>query len=300
MAAFKRPGYSLKGWCRDIECTTGIFTFERMPAENLVLYAAWELAKHTFCVDKNDKSEDEEGRVECALIEYDTLVVSFYAIPRRPDYEGHSFLGWTTDPSYRNMTSSQTPSDDVFVDVNTFKMPDKNVTFYAVWGVNDYVIFFEPGEGVGPTLIKEHLFGAKIDYPTYTRENYIDKGWYTDEYFNETFFFNSSTMPSKSIVLYKRWEGVPYKVTFDTNKGKKIKSVDIPYDTPVDFNREYVPERDNCEFGGWFLNKKLTEKCLLKSMPAKNLKLYARWKNGAATPAVSLLSLVLLVLLVTF
>lgn len=287
--AFARPGYTLAGWCESIDCSTGYFTDTVMPPRSVILYAQWSLALLSFCVDTNY----DGSSALCTSATYGTSISSVYTIPRSPEREGYTFVGWSAS---RYLSGDDS---DAFVDVDTVQMPANNFTLYAVWKVNNYVVFFDPGEEVGATVYKEYAYGATINFPTYTREKFSEGGWYTNDTFSEESLFNSTTMPAKNIVLYLRWAGDLYKVTFDTKKGKKMDPVFIEYDAPVNFNREYVPTRDNHIFGGWFLDKKLKNKCLYRNMPKKNIKLYARWKNAAASMhTLSLVSMILCLLLI--
>lgn len=298
IGAFVRSGYVLDGWCEDANCVEGFFTDAVMPARSIVLYAQWSPALFYLCTDTNH----EDSSVSCALVAFDDNISFAYSIPRNPGRSGYVFVGWSTDPSYKASSDTKSSSKDTgLVDISTAKMPASNLTLYTVWKEKGYVVFFVPGNENNATAYKEYSYGATIDFPSYTRENYVVSGWYTNDTFDNESLFDSTTMPSKSVVLYLKWTGVLYSVSFETNKGNKINPVSIEYDTPVDFNKDYVPLRKKYEFGGWFLDKSLNEKCTYKKMPGQDLKLYARWKNAATSlHPLSLLSIVICLLFAFF
>lgn len=296
ISEFERTGYIFVGWCEDSKCSNGLFTDTVMPPRNLVLYASWTQAAYSCCINYNYKNSNniKNEKNNCKSIYFNTVVFSAFAIPRSPEFEGHTFVGWSTKNTVSNISTDS-------INIETFRMPSNNVTLYAIWDPISYYLFFDPGKKVNSSgILKEYLYGATIEFPEYVRGNFTNGGWYTDDSFDDVYLFNSTTMPARNTILFVKWVGDPYKVTFKTNKGKKMDPVTIEYNSDVNFNTEYAPERKNFVFGGWFLDKKFETKCLYKKMPAQDLNLYARWKSDASAPALSLLSIILLALLVTF
>ncbi|MGI6728740.1 MAG: InlB B-repeat-containing protein [Bacilli bacterium] len=69
------------------------FTLDTIPAEDVTLYAKWEINQYTI-------SFESDGGVEVASItqEYGTNVVP----PQNPERVGFTFAGWYTEPEFKN------------------------------------------------------------------------------------------------------------------------------------------------------------------------------------------------------
>lgn len=85
-----REGYTFTGWYEDRELTKG-YTFEKMPAKNLTLYAGWN--KNIYKV----VYIDFEGTiVDVQEIPYGSSSVA----PEAPKHDGYIFTGWTATADY--------------------------------------------------------------------------------------------------------------------------------------------------------------------------------------------------------
>jgi len=84
---------------------------------------------------------------------------------------GYTFNGWTTDSANTNslLTSSST------VTVNT-----SNITLYAAWTANQYVVTYDANGGVSTTTSDTFTSGTTpLLLPTPTRSNFTFNGWFT-------------------------------------------------------------------------------------------------------------------------
>ena len=121
-----RDGYVFAGWTTgDVSVTDGVFT---MPEKDVTFSAVWkEDANH------NGKPDDEEDKFDIRYTTVDAAGVSGMpadvtdVLPgtqqtvssASPVRDGYVFAGWTTG--------------DVSVTDGVFTMPEKDVTFSAVW-----------------------------------------------------------------------------------------------------------------------------------------------------------------------
>jgi len=106
-------GYTFEGWYLN-ETLTNAYTFTTMPAENITLYAKWEINEYTitFAVDGG-------SAVDPIIQDYDTPV----SAPVDPTKLGFIFTGWYVDNQYSALYTFD-------------KMPAENITVYAKWEVD--------------------------------------------------------------------------------------------------------------------------------------------------------------------
>ncbi len=175
-----KEGHSFAGWYSNETLTTS-YTFTTIPAQNITLYAKWNINTYTITFNSNGGSLVTE-----ITQNYHTSV----ATPTAPTKEGHTFDGWY--------------SNQELTTVYTFGvMPGQNITLYAKWLINQYIITFDSNEGSIISPITQN-FGTEVLAPTPpTRTGYTFDGWYTDLELTTPYVF--STMPSQSITLYAKW-----------------------------------------------------------------------------------------------
>ena len=81
-----RVGYTLAGWFTDTELSLP-YTFNRMPSDNMILYAKWELRQYTI-------SYILDGGIN-NVYNASTYNINTETFPfLEPEKEGHTFLGW--------------------------------------------------------------------------------------------------------------------------------------------------------------------------------------------------------------
>lgn len=74
-------------------------------------------------------------------------------------------------------------------------------------------------------------------------------------------------------LIVKTWR---YKITFKTNGGSKVKSIKAKKNEP--FIMPSIPSKEGYIFGGWFKDKKCTDRFILyKLEKRKSVKVYAKW-----------------------
>ena len=101
-----REGYDFVGWDKEIPAT--------MPAEDLTISANWQVQSYLISFVFNNGQEDYED-----VLDYGAPIVA----PADPTLEGYTFMGW----------SPEVPAT----------MPAEDMTFEAVWKINQYTITFD-------------------------------------------------------------------------------------------------------------------------------------------------------------
>ncbi|WP_394899651.1 InlB B-repeat-containing protein, partial [Clostridium tertium] len=104
-----KEGYTFGGWYKDVDCTIPWdFDTDKMPSNNLTLYAKWNVNAYKVNYDSQGGSPVAEEDVE-----FDTLIKK----PTDPTKEGYTFGGW-----YKDVDCT------IPWDFDTDKMPSNNLT----------------------------------------------------------------------------------------------------------------------------------------------------------------------------
>lgn len=247
-------GNSFRGWHSDSGLTES-FTFNKMPEENIILYAKWEINSYTINFEENEGSN-----VSNLKQEYNTLIVS-----PETSKNGYTFIGWFSNSS---LTDGYVFS----------RMPAENITLYAKWKIKQYKIGFEENGGAAVSD-KTQDYNTSVTEPETSKAGFTFIGWFTDSELTESFVF--STMPAENITLYAKWEMNQYTISFEENGGTVVNEITQEPNTTV---RAPEISKEGFAFVGWYSDEKLLTEYIFSKMPTYDIKLYAKWlETGEAT-----------------
>ena len=194
--------------------------------------------------------------------------------PQRPAYK---FIGWYLDPQAQSTRyDGRIPAD-----------APTSVSFhvYAGWEAVFMVDFICEYTEI-PSL--EVAYDALIQIPNVPpREGFYLDGWYTDSSFEQSWNFALDRVYD-NMRLYARWieevVTVLYSVTFKSDGGSQVDTVyDLDYGSLVP--KPMSPVKDGYDFGGWFIDKNLTESWDFKTdVVVADVTLYARWVEVPPEP----------------
>ncbi|TYW16116.1 InlB B-repeat-containing protein [Listeria monocytogenes] len=253
-----KDGYTFDGW---YDAQTGgtkwNFATNKMPANNITLYARYSVKSYTATFDK-------EGTTTTQTANYDSLLTE----PAAPTKDGYTFDGWydaETGGTKWNFATN--------------KMPAKNVTLYARFTVKSYTATFDKE---GTTTTQTVNYDSLIQEPTApTKDGYTFTGWYDAETGGNKWDFAANKMPAKNVTLYARFSTNAYTATFDKEGTTTTQAVD--YDSLL--TEPTAPTKDGYTFDGWYDAETGGTKWnfATNKMPAKNMTLYARFSLKAYT-----------------
>ncbi|EAC7844350.1 LPXTG cell wall anchor domain-containing protein [Listeria monocytogenes] len=253
-----KDGYTFDGW---YDAQTGgtkwNFATNKMPANNITLYARYSVKSYTATFDK-------EGTTTTQTANYDSLLTE----PAAPTKDGYTFDGWydaETGGTKWNFATN--------------KMPAKNVTLYARFTVKSYTATFDKD---GTTTTQTVNYDSLIQEPTApTKDGYTFTGWYDAETGGNKWDFAANKMPAKNVTLYARFSTNAYTATFDKEGTTTTQAVD--YDRLL--TEPTAPTKDGYTFDGWYDAETGGTKWnfATNKMPAKNMTLYARFSLKAYT-----------------
>lgn len=195
-----RAGYAFGGWYTDKSCSSeNEFTAATMPAENTTLYAKWNAGEVNYTV--NYYLQNVDGTDYVLKDTVTSSGVTGQAVDVQKFFEGFA-------PKADSSTSITLQADSAQNVVDLY------------YTRNRYTLSFNLGDGVslddgcvpnGGSI----YYGAEIsvDMTNAKRTGYTFAGWYEDvEY---TTPWSGTTMPSRDLTLYAKWDTMTYFLRFD-------------------------------------------------------------------------------------
>ena len=245
----QKVGHSFDDWYLD-QGLTNLHEVERMPAENITLYAKWSVNQYTITFITNGG-----GGIQPITKDYGSTL----NVPQI-NKTGYSFGGWYKDQGLTQLY------------IVPVSMPAESLTLHARWVVNRYTItFVTNGGNVIP--VQNNAYGSGISLPSANKTGHLFLGWFTDSSLNTE--FSLSTMPAENITLYAKWQINPYTITFISNGGSSVQSITQDFASAVVAPTN--PTRSGYSFLGWFIDEALTNAYTFTTMPSQNQTLYAKW-----------------------
>ena len=151
-------------------------------------------------------------------------------------------------------------------------------TLYAHWS-SKYKVTFDANGGHCSVSSKVYDEGTKYgELPEAERNNKKFLGWFTRRT-EGTKVKEEDIIENKDHTLYAHWGEITYTITYNTNGGSLVVPSVLEKGAPIT-----LPEvtKDGFSFDGWFLDPNFVEPFTLTSMPAKDIVLYAKWKEGSS------------------
>lgn len=248
----ERVGYTFIGWYLDQTHTTA-FDLTNMPSRDVRIYARWQINSYTVTFNSNGGSP-----VESITRVFDSLLEE----PMKPVREGYTFRGWFID--------------EVFSEgYNFVKIGASDITLYAKWDINTYIISFRTNIGV---LIQDQIYQHNElmgELPVLSEYGSLFMGWYTSDNVQIVADKDNPYQVTNNLTLTAKWEKGNYTISFEENGGSEVIDIEAPYNDAI--LNPNNPTKVNYQFGGWYLDEALTQSYLITRMPGEDLILYAKW-----------------------
>lgn len=219
-----------QGWYTDENYTTA-YDFGSAVETDLNLYAKW---KDGYRVVFQTAYGTPPAEQKVALNGKATK-------PADPTATGYIFKGWYTSQLYTAEFDFNTPIT-------------ADTTLYAKWN-EIYTVTFNVGDhGTAPTAQTVENGGKATKPENPTAKGWRFDGWYTDEKCTARYDFDKAV--TANTTLYAKWTQL-FTLTFETNGGTKIDSVEAP-DGYLVYLGSYKPTKSGYYFVGWYTDKNLT------------------------------------------
>lgn len=219
-----------QGWYTDENYTTA-YDFGSAVETDLNLYAKWKDGYRVVFQTAHGTAPAEQ---KVALNGKATK-------PADPTATGYIFKGWYTSQLYTAEFDFNTPIT-------------ADTTLYAKWNEIYTVTFNVGGHGTAPAAQKVENGGKATKPENPTAKGWRFDGWYTDEKCTAGYDFDKAV--TANTTLYAKWTQL-FTLTFETNGGTKIDSVEAP-DGSLVYLGSYKPTKSGYYFVGWYTDKNLT------------------------------------------
>lgn len=255
-----RTGYTLEGWYTDSELTTAWNFNTNLVQENMTLYAKWTVNTYTVSFQTNGGTE-----VDTQTVAFENKV----SLPVAPIKAEHSFEGWYTDSG---LTAAWNFDYNVVL---------KNMTLYAKWTLNTYLVNFQSNGGSNVES-QQITYDGRVTSPVDpSKVGYIFDGWYTNATLTTPWSF-SNDLVKESMTLYAKWTANSYEVSFQSAGGTAVDTQTVAYDEKIVLPTN--PSKTGHTFDGWYTNTSLTTPWNFSTdLVKENITLYAKWTANTYT-----------------
>ena len=274
-----RPSYVFNGWNTAANGSGTSYAVSGalvMPAANVTLHAQWVPANFGVVYNANGGT-GAPAAINAAF--GSTVTIS----TNQPTRTGHTFRWWTTTS---NGTGTTYRNPATGTSVSSFSMPGSQVTLYAQWLVNSYVITYNANLGSNAPASQNANYDTTVTASASapTRAGYTFTGWNTAANGTGTSYAGGGTfqMPATDFALYAQWQANTYNVTYNVNGGGSAapSTQSATTDSTITVSST-VPSRTGYNFAGWNtlasgLGTPRTSGGTF-TMPASHVTLYAQW-----------------------
>lgn len=259
-----KTGYTFVAWYKDESLSQEWkFSSDKMPSNDIILYAKWGAELCTVNFDTDGGSE-----INSVSAYYDDTVMR----PSDPVKTGHTFAGWYKDENLVNEW-----------DFDSDKIYNSSITIYAKYSVNTYTVHFISSGGSVVDDITEAYYDSIIDKPsdpTMTEHAFL--GWYKDEALTQAWNFDEDKIPDGDVTLWAKWKINSYTVTFNSSGGSDVSSIIADYNTCA--AEPLAPVKSASIFAGWYKNASFIEPWIFDADKVTvNTTLYAKWVDRMCT-----------------
>ena len=253
-------GYTFGGWFKEAVCTNLWNFASDVVTANTTLYAKWNINIYTVTFNAQGGSA-----VASVNANHNTTI----SAPTAPTRTGYTFRGWYKEAACTNAW------------VFASNAVTSNTTLYAKWTINVYIVTFNSQGGSAVTNINAN-YNTTITAPIApTRTGYTFDGWYKEIACANVWNFTTDVVTANT-TLFAKWNINSYTVTFNSQGGSNVASVNANYNTTI--TAPTAPTRTGYTFSGWYKETACTNAWNFTSdVVTANTMLYAKWNINVYT-----------------
>ena len=274
-----KNGYTFAGWYSNTSLTSK-YTFSTMPADNITLYAKWNLETYNITYNLNGGTNDSSNPATYTI-------TSAKITLKAPTKTGYSFAGWYTDAECTEaITEIASGSYGV-------------VELFAKWTATEYTITYVTADGATHSNILTYTIETDLTtLADATLKGHAFGGWYTDDsYATAVTTVAGGEIGNKTVYakftanIYNVWldgnEEASCVVSFNLNGAEgTIASQTVTPTATLKYPT--VPTRDGYIFAGWYDN----ENCIgslydFTAVVTSDTTLYAKWVKVENATAIA-------------
>ncbi len=225
-------GHTFIGWCTEdgkwISSSTKVSI-----TETQTLYAQWKITAYSVTFNGNGGTSASPSKDVSYLTEYGTLPTATKT--------GYTFVGW-----YTSATGGKK------IETYTVYSSASDVTLYARWSANSYIVEFDANGGIVSTANKNVIYDSSYGImPTPSRKGYSFTGWYTQPEGGKKVTSSDVVAITSTTTLYAHWSLGSYTVSFNANGGEsETDNKAVVYLTQ--YGTLPTPQKTGYTFTGWY------------------------------------------------
>jgi uncharacterized repeat protein (TIGR02543 family) len=258
-AAPERYGFTFTGWSIN---DTLFIEGTQMPSQSMTLQAQYD--RNTYSLSFNHGNGETSS---VSNLPFETVIDDY--VPTNLTYEGYTFQGWYVDATF----------EQAYIQGSTLQA---TTTLFGQWTINTYTVSFVTAGGSSIEAITQD-FNSELVFPANpTKEGHSFVGWYEDESYAQP-VEAPFVVPANDLTLYAKWSINTYTLSFDTDGGSLLESIDLAFDTALPALP--TPTKTGHTFVGWHAHSTSTTLLLPMplSMPAMHVTMVAQWSINSYT-----------------
>ena len=273
-------GYTFVGWYSNASLTSK-YTFSTMPADNITLYAKWNLETYNITYNLNGGTNNSSNPATYTI-------TSAKITLKAPTKIGYSFAGWYTDAECTEaITEIASGSYGV-------------VELFAKWTATEYTITYVTADGATHSNILTYTIETDLTtLADATLKGHAFGGWYTDDsYATAVTTVAGGEIGNKTV--YAKFTANTYNVWLDGNEEAScvvsfnlngadgtIASQTVTPTATLKYPT--VPTRDGYIFAGWYDNENCTGSLYdFTTVVTSDTTLYAKWVTVENATAIAI------------
>jgi len=275
-----KNGYTFAGWYSNASLTSK-YTFSTMPAEDITLYAKWNLETYNITYNLNGGTNNSSNPATYTI-------TSAKITLKAPTKTGYSFAGWYTDAKCTEaITEIASGSYGV-------------VELFAKWTATEYTITYVTADGATHSNILTYTIETDLTtLADATLKGHAFGGWYTDDsYATAVTTVAGGEIGNKTI--YAKFTANTYNVWLDGNEeascvvsfnlnGAEGTIASQTVTPTATLKYPTVPTRAGYIFAGWYDNENCTGSLYdFTAVVTSDTTLYAKWVKVENATAIAI------------
>ena len=233
-------------------------TIEDQVYENLTPYEYMKIMEQDDAFDSNN-DPNTVINVTMEYVSYDNIIFYVGEETTVSEISSLTFLN-TENQSYANIDHLNIPATIENIGDETF----------SEWGRSIYIFTIESADVyTGLISTESNVMGGLLGRAKIIRVPTTIVGSYENSYLNNETLYTKTTDNDYTVFTLK------YTVTFNSNGGSDVDSIQVPYNTAI--GELPVPTKEGYEFAGWFTDLSAGEKITEDTVITTNVTYYAQW-----------------------
>lgn len=168
---------------------------------------------------------------------------------------------------------------DIAYPLYDYKMPFQNVTMFAVWEPDTFIVTYNSNGGTGQLSRAEVKYGDSVPLPkdvSVYRDGLFLTGWAKTN--NAKSALKSLSMPTENITLYAVWGKTPPTAKITLHYDDKVQIIEAEIGSTLDMLDDFGVTKDGEIVSGWYFENSPVR---IENLDvSEDCDVYAKWKTA--------------------